>query len=292
MLLTEKMQQYPFSPSEKTIIQFLLDKQERIEVFSVKQIAEVTFTAPSSLIRIAHKLGFSGWKTFKKAFIKEIEYLHSHFQYVNANIPFHKGESLLDIASKITYLHTESAKDTIQLIDYQQLEKAVHYIVHAKEIKVFAIANLNFIAQEFTFKCNRIGIKASVTYVQDIMFHDALLCDASTCAICLSYSGETPHLLEVVEELKKRNVPIIALTSIGTNHLSSLADCVLHLSTREKSYSKIGAFTSLESFSLVLDILYSCVFSYHYDENLQYKIDTAKQVETKRIIDNQIITEK
>lgn len=111
------------------------------------------------------------------------------------------------------------------------------------------------------------------------------------CAICLSYSGETPTLLKTANFLKENKVPIIAITSFGKNSLSDLATVTLNVSTREKSFSKIAGFTSLESMNIVLNILYSCLFSLNYQVNLDYKINVAKRVELNREIDNEVIEE-
>lgn len=291
MLLQEKMQQYPFSTSEKKVIQFIIDQQEKIQNFSLKMIAKATYTSPSTMIRIAKKLGFQGWNEFKNAFLQEIVYLHKHFQNINANIPFDKHDNMIQIANKIAMLHTESIQDTIELIEYQSLQKAVDMLHKANEIKIFAIGNINFIAQEFVYKCNRIAKKASISIYQDLMYHEAAMTQKESCAICISYTGETPHLLQVAKTLHTNQIPMIAITSIGSNHLSHIADVSLHLTTREKTYSKIAGFSSLTSLSLVLDILYACLFAKKYDENFAYKTNIAKQVETNRVINNVIIHE-
>ena len=61
MLLKEQMKAYPFSHNERVIIDYILDKQINIKDYSVKMIADATFTSPSTLIRISKKLGFQGW---------------------------------------------------------------------------------------------------------------------------------------------------------------------------------------------------------------------------------------
>ena len=43
--------------------------------------------------------------------------------------------------------------------------------------------------------------------------------------------------------------------------------------------------------NIVLNILYSCLFSLNYQANLDYKIEVARRVETNRKIDNEIIEE-
>lgn len=70
------------------------------------------YTVPSTVIRIAHKLGFQGWSDFKEAFLDEVIYLNSHFQEIDSNYPFTSQDTIMQIAHKIIQLHIESANDT------------------------------------------------------------------------------------------------------------------------------------------------------------------------------------
>lgn len=291
MLLQEQMKQDIFSYNERTIIDFILEKQEKIKNYSTKMIGDETYTAPSTVIRIAHKLGFQGWSDLKEAYLDEVIYLNNHFQEIDPNYPFTNQDTMMQIAHKITQLHIESAKDTASLIHHDSLQKAIQILRKANVVKVFAIANLNFIGEEFVFKLNRIHKKAYIEPAQDNQFQDAIMTTSDECAICLSYSGETPTLLKTANFLRENKVPIIAITSFGKNSLSDLATVTLNVSTREKSFSKIAGFTSLESMNIVLNILYSCLFSLNYQVNLDYKINVAKRVELNREIDNEIIEE-
>ncbi|MDD8035827.1 MAG: MurR/RpiR family transcriptional regulator [Thomasclavelia ramosa] len=292
MLLKDQMKNFPFSNSERIIVDYILDRQNEIKDYSTKMVADETYTSPSTLIRIAKKLGFSGWNDFKNAYLNEIDYLNKHFQDIDPNYPFTNQDTIMNIASKIANLHAESSKDTLSLMQHDTLQKAVQILRRSKEVRVFAISNLNFIGEEFVFKLNRIKKKATISTVQDLMFHDAAMMEDNTCAVCISYSGETPHILQVATTLKENNVPIIAITSVGNNRLSAMANVTLHISTREKSFSKIGGFVSLESISIILNILYSCLFSLNYQANLDYKLKMSNRIETSRIIDNEIIAER
>ncbi|WP_041138376.1 MurR/RpiR family transcriptional regulator [Beduini massiliensis] len=291
MLLKERMMNYPFSNSERINVDYILEKQHEIKDYSTKMIADETYTSPSTLIRISKKLGFNGWNDFKMAYLEEVDYINKHFQDIDPNFPFTNQDTIMTIASKIANLHAESAKDTLSLMQHDALQKAVQILRRCKEVRVFAISNLNYVGEEFVFKLNRIQKKASIALVQDLMFHDAAMMETTECAICISYSGETPHILQVATTLKENNVPIIAITSVGNNRLSDMANVTLHISTREKSYSKIGGFVSLESISIVLNTLYSCLFSLNYQANLDYKLKISNRIEITRSIDNTIIAE-
>lgn len=291
MLLREKMQIYPFSDSEKKVITILLEKGEQIASCSVQNIAKSTYTSPSILVRLAKKLGFSGWKDFKEAFLEETRYLNSHFQNIDANIPFSSKDSMMTIAGKITALHQESIADTMHLLSHTDLHEAVYLMNKSREIRIFCLSDMNYPAESFAFKLRRINKRAFIDPVQDNMFHDAIMTTEKDCAICISYSGESPTLLKFVRYLRENHVPIIAITSIGDNSLSKVANVTLRLCTREKSFSKIYGFSSMESVNLILDILYAELFAMHYEQNLKYKLDVADRVERDRVIDNQIIKE-
>jgi DNA-binding MurR/RpiR family transcriptional regulator len=132
----------------------------------------------------------------------------------------------------------------------------------------------------------------NISNVQGELVYAAALAKPQSCAIIISYSGETVILGRVINALKENHIPIIAITSVGDNTLVRNSDCILKMCTREKLYSKIANFTTDSAISYLLDVLYSCVFKLDYDKNLKYKIDIAKKIENSRYTTNEILKEK
>ena len=128
----------------------------------------------------------------------------------------------------------------------------------------------------------RIGKKTELCQLQGEIVWTAYMAERTSCAVVISYSGETPILIRAAQVLKKHKVPIILITNIGESSLSRMADCVLPICTREKQYSKIATFTTDSSIAYVLDVLYSCLFALDYEKNLQLKIDAAREIEQGR----------
>jgi DNA-binding MurR/RpiR family transcriptional regulator len=126
---------------------------------------------------------------------------------------------------------------------------------------------------------NRIGKHVSLCDV-DPQF-DAVNSDSDTCAIVISYTGES-SVVGLLPFLKKQKVPIIALTSIGENTLTKYADCILRITTRERLYSKIGSFSSNDSICFLLDVLYACVFSKDYKNNLEFKTHISQYFDHRK----------
>ncbi|WP_125763350.1 MurR/RpiR family transcriptional regulator [Companilactobacillus hulinensis] len=290
MLLQEKMESTDFSPNEKIVVDFIMNKQENIENYSTTMIAKETYTSPSVLVRIAKKLNFDGWTKLKKAYVEEITYLHKHFKEIDANTPFTKTDSIREIVNKLAQLKSESIQDTLSLLDYDALQQAIDIINSHQVVRLFGLSNIVFQAEEFVFKMRHIGKGAESFEVQGMMFQESAMTTSKDCAIIISYSGESGELITDASFLKKNHVPIIAITSIGDNTLSQMADITLYVTTRERSYSKIAGFSSLESISLILDILYSGCFASNYDDHYNYKVDLSKATEF-RPINNEIIQE-
>ncbi|WP_336821108.1 MurR/RpiR family transcriptional regulator [Bacillus thuringiensis] len=280
MLLIEKMKEDIFSSSESEIIVYLFKQRENIKDKTTKQISKETYTHPSTLIRIAKKLGYSGWVELKNSFLGEIEYLNSHFSSIDANYPFDDRDSIMTVANKMALLNQTTISDTLSLLNHNDLQRATNMLDEATHIKVFSMYHNLLICHDFKSKMNRIGKHVSLCTVDP--HFEAVNSNTETCAIVISYSGESEDIVGLLPFLKRKKVPVIALTSIGENTLTKYADCILRITTREKLYSKIGSFSSNESICFLLDLLYACVFSEDYKNNLEYKIRISKYFDHRK----------
>ena len=196
------------------------------------------------------------------------------------------------IAGKIATLKKESIEDTLSLITHDDLQKAIQIIKKASCIHLFAVSNNLLITQEFKHNMARIRKDVRIHGLQNEVIFDATLANPDSCALIVSYSGETYVLDNIIKVLKNKNIPVIVITSIGDNTLSRKAECVLRICTREKLYSKIATFSTDSAITYLLDVLYSCIFALDYDRNLNLKIETSKSIETGRFSTVDILKEE
>lgn len=291
MLIRERLERCEFSNSERVIIDFILKEKMNIQNMTTKDIANATYTSPSTLIRIAHKMNFKGWNELKEAYLKEEKYLETHFLDIDANYPFSNDDTIMSIASKIATLKKEAIDDTLSLVTHDDLQKAVQTIRKTSSIYVFAVSNNALITQEYAHNMSRIQKRVTVCSLQGELVYTAMNADPHSCAIIVSYSGETPIFKKVINALKINHIPIIGITNIGDNTVSKNADVVLRICTREKLYSKIATFSTDVSFEYILDLLYSCVFALHYDQNIQRKKRVSQMIEKGRFSTIDIVKE-
>lgn len=291
MLLTEKLEHLTFSNSEEAIVSYVLANQLDIEHKTTAQIAAETFSSKSTLVRLAQKLGFSGWQEFKKAFLEEIAYLHKNASSIDANFPFQEKDNILQISSQLATLKKEVIEDTQDLLSIKDLNKAISILSKAQTIHVFATSNNNLLPLTFQQKMARIRRDVRVHSLEGEQYFDAYQARPDSCALLISYSGETRSLLKVVKILHRHQIPMVLLTSIGDNSMTALADCRLSISTKEKLYSKIATFATDESILYLLDLLYSGIFTLDYRDNLDFKIEAAAYIEMDRQASSDILRE-
>lgn len=292
MLIRERMESTSFSSSERTIVEFILEQKEKIRDMTTKEIAAATFTSPSTLIRIAHKMNYQGWAELKEAFLKEENYLSSHFCDIDANIPFSQEDSCYTIASKLLTLKKEALDDTFKLIDHVALHYAIRMLDQADFISVFGVSNNGLIVQEFKHNMRRIGKMVEIVNLQGELVYTAGSLPPNSCAVIVSYSGETPVYHNILDVLKENQIPVLGITSIGDNTVSKGSDIVLRLCTREKLYSKIGTFCTDASIEYLLDVLYAGVFALHYEKNYRNKTESSARIEKGRFSNVQLMKEE
>ncbi|MFT8348520.1 MurR/RpiR family transcriptional regulator [Clostridium saccharoperbutylacetonicum] len=282
MLISNKLESMSsLSKSEEVLANHILQEKENIENLSTKDLANATFTSPSTVVRLSQKLGFSGWNEFKEKYLQELKYLNSHFSSVDADFPFEAHDTFMNIASKVGHLASNSIEDTLSLIKNDTLKKAVHLLCKSQIINVYGVSNSLLMAYDFKHKMLRINKQVEIMSLPGEQLLVASNSSPANCAILISYSGESQEILRIAEILKAKNTQIIVLTSIGENSLTAFADCIFSISTREKLYSKIATYSSNNSIHLILDILYSCVFKMNYDYNLKYKADISKNIDER-----------
>ena len=144
-------------------------------------------------------------------------------------------------------------------------------------------------AEEFAYSMKRIGKPVEYCTYQTEQAFQAKTIRSDSCALVVSYTGETSHAIKVCRILKEKKIPVITLTSIGENTIKQYSDVCLEMSTRENVHSKISTFTTRQSIHTVLDILYSCYFATAYEENYEAVMEMNRELEKSRYSTNREI---
>lgn len=293
MLIKEKLKlKRDFSYNECCVAEYLLNNEQLLKDLSARFIASKTYTSASSVVRLCKKLGYDGFNDFKEDYLKELKYSESNFQSIDPNYPFTHQDRNIVIVNKIGTLYKETIEDTLSLIDNYTLVRATNILQNAKIIYICSSGVQSELASVFRDKMAKIGKTVVIDNKLDDMFYAACYASENCCFIMISYSGETEMLLRVAKKVSEKRIPSIAITSFGKNTLSSLIDCCINLSTREKLITNLGSFSINISTMFLLDILYANCFNLNHENNIENKINYSFEFEKNRDSENPILHEE
>ena len=269
--------------ASNTIAEYLLKEKTALRDMSMQEIANKTFTSKATLTRFAKKAGYSGWIEFFADFMNECQYFERHFTDVDPNIPFSETDSTREMIRKICQIQMESLKDTIDQMNFDDIEKAGELLLNSRRIAIFAMTPNSFLGDLFKRKMESIHMLIHLANSDEGgMIANSL--DQNDCAIIVSYSGNNPTRVPMryIAGLKEKNVPILGITSQGDNYLRQNSDICLTISSRERLYTKIANFTTEESIQFIFNAIFSYCFSKNYKENYEYKTRSSTSLEILR----------
>ncbi|MDO4670450.1 MAG: MurR/RpiR family transcriptional regulator [Aerococcus sp.] len=267
MLIYEQMQTDIFSESERLLVDYMLKHPENLREMTVSEMAQKTHTNATSLVRVAKKLGFSGWRDLKHHYLSEWETLSTHFKSIDVNVPFSAQDDPATVAKKLATVEMEAIRETRNMLTSEALAQAQQLMSNAKRLLVYADYENRMIGESLIEKTRRLGLNSFLANTYDMFRYETELADDDTLAVLFSYTGESNEIIEAVTALRKKEVPTIAITSMGENTLETNATLTLRVSTHERLFSKISTFSSNLSMKYLSDLLYSLFFAANYNQN-------------------------
>lgn len=253
------------SGAEKGVIKYLLQYPEKAVNCNVHQLAEITYSSPSTIIRLCRKIGFQGFKDLHKSLLYEMALRKATNREKGKEIT--KEDSLESIVDKVTFKNIASLENTRKLIDINILESCVDLICNAKTICLFGMGSSLLVAKDAYLKFLRMNKPCLISEDWHAQLLQARNIRNEDVAIVISYSGLTEEVLRCATEVKLKGAPIIAITRFEDSPLSRMADYNLSVAATEFIF-RSGAMSSRIAQLNLIDILYTGFLNRQFESSL------------------------
>lgn len=254
-----------FSSTERGVAERILAEPQLVVDLSVHELAQRTFSSPSTIVRMCNHTGFTGYKEFRRAVTYELAQREQTRR--NDQREIRRSDSLEQIIDKITYANILSLEETRDLMDVAVLRDSVALLRKAKVIYLFGLGASLCAAQDAYLKflrLNKLSIINEDWHSQLVQSYNATAQDA---ALVFSYSGVTAEVIACMKNLKKNGTPIIAITRCVQSPVYELADYRLYTAANESLF-RSGAMSSRMSQLNVVDILFTAFANEDYEQSL------------------------
>ncbi|MEH7114020.1 MurR/RpiR family transcriptional regulator [Neobacillus niacini] len=269
-MLQNMLEQLP--ASERKIAHFILENPRSILDSTVNDIGIQAKTSGAAVIRLCKSLGLNGFQDLKVRIAGDL--VKSVDQQGYRDIE--PGESFFSIARKTTSNSIQSIRDTEEIINYEELERAVQTLLAAQNVHFFGIGASNIIAKDAQMKILR--IQKNATAFTDTHLVATIIANANKedVVFCISHSGETAEVIKVMSLAKERGVKTISLTKYGQSSVASVADIKLFTSYSGEAAFRSGATSSRLAQLYMIDILFLSMATVQYEHTIQ-AIDQTRE---------------
>lgn len=268
-MIQNMLEQLP--TSERKIAQFILENPHSILNSTVQDIGVQANTSGAAVIRLCKSLGVNGFQDLKVRIagdlVKPVEQGYRDIE---------PGESFYSIVQKTTSNSIQSIRDSEEIINYDELERAVHTLNAAENVHFFGIGASNIIANDAQQKLIR--IRKNATAFIDTHLVATIIANASKDDVVfgISHSGETAEVIKVMMLAKERGVKTISLTKYGQSTVASLADIKLFTSYSAEAPFRSAATSSRLAQLYMVDILFLSMATVQYEQTIE-SIDQTRE---------------
>lgn len=262
VLLRLRENQQAMSGTEVGIAQYICAHPEECAHLTIRELAEKTYTSPSSVVRLCRFVGFDGYKEFRQELLLDVHTLGETGSHEEAELD--GTASIPDIIDSITRRNIQCLQDTQYLLNPEEVTACVELIRKARTILLFGIGASLCVARDAYLKFLRVDKPCVLNDDWHSQLLQARNAKEEDVGIVFSYSGQTSEVIECMKALKENHTPIIAVTRSAPSPVAKLADHRLHTATNEFTF-RMGALSSRMAQLNVVDILYAGFVNADYD---------------------------
>ncbi|ULO09424.1 MurR/RpiR family transcriptional regulator [Paenibacillus sp. 19GGS1-52] len=237
------------SKAEKKVADAVQSDPEYAVLATVTDLAEKAKVGETSVIRFCRKIGFRGYHEFKLSVAQDLVNVST---YIDEEIEEEDDWEL--IARKLTMNHTKLLDKTLDLIDMDTVSQAVEALAAANRVFVYGVGSSGITALDTHYRFMRIGLNVDVQRDIHILAMSAALVKAGDVVFGISTSGSTKDVVAATRMAKESGALIICLTSHARSPITTYADIVLLVPSKEMPFQGGALSTKIAQIHLI-DIL-------------------------------------
>lgn len=256
-------------PSERKIAVYLVGNLDTVLGISVEELASRSNSSQAAVVRFCKKMGYRGYRDFSLKLAREVSVSQKNEAKERECPDIKVGDRAGNVISSVCQRNMRAIEDTGSLVDPDQVELAAGRIFAARRVDIYAVAASHLAALDAQQKLLRIGKLVSAYSDPHLQLSSAASLGPEDVVLALSWSGETKEVIQACDTAKKAGAFIISVSRLGQVKLRNYSNMHFGLSAPESSLNS-GAMSSRIAQMTMVDILFSCLLSHHYDEASPY----------------------
>lgn len=244
--------------SEKKIADYIFSNQDKVEYYSIAQLADRCRVGEATIFRFCKSIGFGGYNEFKLALAKSLSHLEA--PNPSSDLPIYgkvnPNDDFSTMCQKLYTSQVNALSQTIDLLDASTVTYAAEILTQSKKVYCLGHGGSLIVAME---AWNRfVSVSPKFFHITDA-HHQALiasLLEHGDTIVFFSYFGATKDMLDILPVAKTNGAKIIVITHFAESPAAQYADVVLLCGSNEGPL-QVGSIAAKMAQLMIIDVLFN-----------------------------------
>lgn len=244
---------HELNENDLQILSYVMKHKNKCQTMPIVELAQTTLTSKSSIVRLAKKLGFSGFSEFK-------------YSLKNDSDKTQRDKAQVNFSS----LQSEDNKATAKLFNQTDVVPILKEIYSAKRIFCYGTGwGQRDVLSDF--RRNMVPLEKFLILLsaqRELQMAAASTITEDDLLIVLSLSGDIQEVKDEMTMLKLKEIPILSITNLRNNNLASMATHNLYFQATPISLKGEDIFSFLPLFQ-VTDSLFRTYLDFYQQNDFE-----------------------
>lgn len=266
--------------AEKRIADRVLASPHEAVKMTVKELAILSDTVPSAVVRFCKRVGAGGFSDFKIRLSGELGSKVSGA----AMLPVQKDDTPAVVFQKVFASGVNTLQDTLAMMDTAQTEKILETLQQATRIVFFGVGTSSVVATDAQYRFAQLGIATAAC--TDILFMNVTAANLKPgdVAVGISHSGNTKATVNALRRAKKAGAVTVGISSFVDSRLVKECDYSMIAFSDDQNYP-VEAVSARIAHICIMDALMMALAARNYDaldKHLHERNEVLKEMRYKR----------
>lgn len=273
--------QNSLTKTEKRIAQAILTQPDLLSQCSLSEVARQLDVGEATFIRFCRTLGFKGYTDFKLDLAIELATQQKESNSL-LDTDVAETDTPKEIAIKLKATLSNVIAETVNLLNYDELENVVREIRAAKRIFLFGVGSSGLTAEDAKHKFMRIGLQTDAVTNNHFMYMQASLLKKGDVVIGISHSGYSEETTKAMRIAQENEAVTVAITHNQRSPITEVANYVL-INGNRQGQMQGGSIGTKTTQLFVLDLIYALLVKAEPEKAIQQKQKTLNVILEQRM---------
>ncbi len=262
--------------AEQRVADFILAHPDELIYLTVTELAERTRTSESTVVRLCQKIGYKGYQEFKIVLARDlVEPATAIYAAIES------GDDLATVKSKVFQANAQALRDTLEVLDDEDLQRAVDAIAGAHRLEIYGVGGSSPLALDAYHKFIKLGVAAVALSDGDLMAMSSSLLAQGDVALGISHTGASRDVTDALGRAKRHGATTICITHRSSSPITKVSDVVLVTAAQQTAFSSDASSSRIAQLA-VIDTLYVGVAHKNHARSLEMIERTREATAAKR----------